>query len=1084
MAQNASDSQKVDYLWKKIVYGAAKTDISGNIDATNEPNPSPLQIRADKILQDSASIPGVIPGSNSSVVTVYPTAFPVECISTAAIPTPTLTWQTGRTFWVPPEFGSTYQIKVYIAPSGNAANVASKGTQVFATGSGFNDLWVFDYQAGILNFNSNNTPYSGGAPISFTGNSVYISGAVYAGAFGLPNNSNIAGAILGNVTFSNVTVSTSITSANLILSPSGVGAVQVAGTGALGLPHGTIAQRPTAPAIGYIRFNTEVGEIESWDGTGWVTPGQAVITSDIINPDGASNVYTLSSNATSTGVMVSINGTIQQPYTAYTIINNNQIQFTETPLTSDIIDVRHMASSATTISYLQAGPTSVTLDGVANVNVANNLVVSNDIYFVGNLYQNGNLFSSGAVNQTYFTSSNLVTTATTLIDSILITGNVGVLWTTTSIDNANNNYKSSLINSVNDGANVFYNESSIVKNNSNVAVATFTSNIVGGNLKLWAVGDSSNVTVSFQRTLLGKQTPFGYVSSGPRGFVGATGPAGTIGNTSSVIQSTNATPSTSTSTGGLIVTGGAGIGGNLNVGGTYNTIGGHLLPSANIAYDLGSPTLRWRTGYFSASTLDIGGAQIGSSTAGFTFTVGGVTQTLFANGISTANTFTASQVSIQGNLALQSGLLAQGTLGASGQILQTTGTGVQWVSAAQSTIFSGNAGIIVNTNQKFVNVYVDNTTVASFSTGANVNQQYALRVTNALAATSPITGAFVVDGGIGANGNVYVGSILSVTGATTLTTLSVTSINTSGNILASGGILNALTVNGDVTVTGAITSVLTNNLISGNVKAPIIGNTGATVTGTLAQFGNVNAVFIGNVGASFIGASLNVTGNVIASAITGSSLNINGLINTTGNLLASTINATTLTISGTGGGGYIAASTAIFGNISAGTIGNVGAVHTGASLNVTGNVLAATIIGSTATISGNTYVGSLGIGTTTYGNIGELRATNNITAYYSDERLKTRLGAIENALDKVDQLSGFYHEANELAQSLGYNVVREVGVSAQEVQRVLPEIVAPAPIDPQYLTVRYERLTPLLIEAIKELRQEVNAIKEQINKNS
>ena len=1066
MAQNASDSQKVDYLWKKIVYGAAKTDISGNIDATNEPNPSPLQIRADKILQNSDLIANVIPGSNSSVVTVYPTTFPVECISTAGIPTPTLTWQTGRTFWVPPEFGSTYQIKVYIAPSGNAANVASKGTQVFATGSGFNDLWVFDYQAGILNFNSNNTPYSGGAPISFTGNSVYISGAVYAGAFGLPSTANIGNVILGNITFSNVTVSTSITSANLILSPSGVGAVQVAGTGALGLPHGTIAQRPTAPAIGYIRFNTEVGEIESWDGTGWVTPGQAVITSDIINPDGTSNVYTLSSNATSTGVMVSINGTIQQPYTAYTIINNNQIQFTETPLTSDIIDVRHMASSATTISYLQAGPTSVTLDGVANVNVSNNLVVSNDIYFVGNLYQNGNLFSSGAVNQTYFTSSNLVTTATTLIDSILITGNVGVLWTTTSIDNANNNYKSSLINSVNDGANVFYNESSIVKNNANVAVATFTSNIVGGNLKLWAVGDSSNVTVSFQRTLLGKQTPFGYVSSGPRGFVGATGPAGTIGNTSSVIQSTNATPSTSTSTGGLIVTGGAGIGGNLNVGGTYNTIGGHLLPSANIAYDLGSPTLRWRTGYFSGSTLDIGGAQIGSSTAGFTFTVSGVTQTLFANGISTANTFTASQVSVQGNLALQSGLLAQGTLGTSGQVLQTTGTGVQWVSAAQSTIFSGNAGILVNTNQKFVNVYVDNTTVASFSTGANVNQQYALRVTNSLAATSPITGAFVVDGGIGANGNVYVGSILSVTGATTLTTLSVTQISATG-VTAASVTANALTINGDVTVTGAIASVLTNNLISGNVKAAVIGNTGATVTGTLAQFGNVNAVFIGNVGASFIGASLNVTGNVIASAITGSSLNVNGLINTTGNVIAGTIIGTSL----------IGTSLNVSGNVSA-------AIHIGGAVNVSGNVLANSIVGLTSTISGNTYVGSLGVGTSTFGNIGEIRATNNITAYYSDERLKTRLGAIENALDKVDQLSGFYHEANELAQSLGYTPIREVGVSAQEVQRVLPEIVAPAPIDAQYLTVRYERLTPLLIEAIKELRQEVNAIKEQINKNS
>ena len=1056
MAQNASDSQKIDYLWKKIVYGAAKTDISGNIDATNEPNPSPLQIRADKILQDSASIPGVIPGSNSSVVTVYPTTFPVECISTAAIPTPTLTWQTGRTFWVPPEFGSTYQIKVYIAPSGNAANVASKGTQVFATGSGFNDLWVFDYQAGILNFNSNNTPYSGGAPISFTGNSVYISGAVYAGAFGLPSTANIGNVILGNITFSNTTISTSITGANIILTPTGAGAVKVSGTGAFGLPSGTSAQRPTTFAVGYARFNTDIDEVEFWDGTQWISPGQSVITSDVINPDGTSNVYSLSSNSTTSGVLVSINGTIQQPFTAYSIVSNNQIQFTEIPLTTDIIEVRHMAQGATTISSLYAGNTSIVLDGVAgNVNLTGNLVVT------------GGIFASGGgsylkTNQTWFTSSNLVTLNSTVIDTIPATGNSSIQWTTTSIDNATGRYKSSIIAAVNDGANVYYNEYGIVKSNANVAVSTFTSNIIAGNVYLWAVGDSTNVTVSYQRTILGSTTPYGYLTGGAVGPIGPAGPAGTIGNTSSIIQTTSTAVSNTTANGALIVAGGAGIGGNLNVGGTYNTIGGHLLPSANIAYDLGSPTLRWRTGYFSASTLDIGGAQIGSSTAGFTFTVSGVTQTLFANGISTANTFTASQVSIQGNLALQSGLLAQGTLGASGQILQTTGTGVQWVSAVQSTIFSGNAGILVNTNQKFVNVYVDNTTVASFSTGASVNQQYALRVTNALAATSPITGAFVVDGGIGANGNVYVGSILSVTGATTLTSLSATSINTPGNILAAGGILNALTVNGDVTVTGAIASVLTNNLISGNVKAAVIGNTGATITGTIGQFGNVNAVFIGNVGTSFIGASLNVTGNVIASAITGSSLTVNGLINSTGNVIASAIIGSSLNVSG---------------NVSA-------AIHIGGAVNVSGNVLGANIIGSTSTISGNTYVGSLGVGTSTFGNIGEIRATNNITAYYSDERLKTRLGAIENALDKVDQLSGFYHEANELAQSLGYTPIREVGVSAQEVQRVLPEIVAPAPIDAQYLTVRYERLTPLLIEAIKELRQEVNAIKEQINKNS
>ena len=91
--------------------------------------------------------------------------------------------------------------------------------------------------------------------------------------------------------------------------------------------------------------------------------------------------------------------------------------------------------------------------------------------------------------------------------------------------------------------------------------------------------------------------------------------------------------------------------------------------------------------------------------------------------------------------------------------------------------------------------------------------------------------------------------------------------------------------------------------------------------------------------------------------------------------------------------------------------------------------------------------------------------------------MKTKLGTIENALDKIDSLAGFYYEANQTAQALGYDVVREVGVSAQSVQAVMPEVVAPAPIDEKYLTVRYERLVPLLIEGIKELRAEIKALK-------
>jgi hypothetical protein len=119
---------------------------------------------------------------------------------------------------------------------------------------------------------------------------------------------------------------------------------------------------------------------------------------------------------------------------------------------------------------------------------------------------------------------------------------------------------------------------------------------------------------------------------------------------------------------------------------------------------------------------------------------------------------------------------------------------------------------------------------------------------------------------------------------------------------------------------------------------------------------------------------------------------------------------------------------------------------------------------------------SIGVGTPASGTSGEIRATNNITAYYSDDRLKNRLGGIENALDKVLSLTGFYYEANETAQALGYAPIREVGISAQDVQAILPEIVAPAPIDSKYLTVRYERLVPLLIEAIKELTSRVKEL--------
>ena len=107
-----------------------------------------------------------------------------------------------------------------------------------------------------------------------------------------------------------------------------------------------------------------------------------------------------------------------------------------------------------------------------------------------------------------------------------------------------------------------------------------------------------------------------------------------------------------------------------------------------------------------------------------------------------------------------------------------------------------------------------------------------------------------------------------------------------------------------------------------------------------------------------------------------------------------------------------------------------------------------------------------------------LSCSGDIIAFASDERLKTNFKPIENAVDKVLQLRGFTYNFNKIGEELGFDTsLRHAGVSAQEVQAVLPEAVCPAPANDEYLTVKYDKLVPLLIEAIKELKEEIKELK-------
>jgi hypothetical protein len=281
-----TDAKKVDYLWKKIGYGAAKTDTNANKLAPNEAIASPLLLRGENVWVEGNDIPGVLPGSSSGVVTVYPTSNPQECTQDLTA-TANRTWKTGLTDWIPPEKGSTYQVKVYIHTSSDAAG-ATGGDQVFATGSGNNDEWFFDYQAGTLHFIGTNLPNG----ISFTGKSVYISGGRYTGVKGVNQIKKIDT------------------------------------TDGITLPAGGTGDRSTVEA-GTIRYNTDTGLFEgSLDGSTFTSfsmasgagGGSAVINKEQFLGDGSSTQFVLSTApADENNIIVYVDGVMQEPDQNYTL---------------------------------------------------------------------------------------------------------------------------------------------------------------------------------------------------------------------------------------------------------------------------------------------------------------------------------------------------------------------------------------------------------------------------------------------------------------------------------------------------------------------------------------------------------------------------------------------------------------------------------------------------------------------------------------------------------------------------------------------------------------------------------------------
>ena len=106
---------------------------------------------------------------------------------------------------------------------------------------------------------------------------------------------------------------------------------------------------------------------------------------------------------------------------------------------------------------------------------------------------------------------------------------------------------------------------------------------------------------------------------------------------------------------------------------------------------------------------------------------------------------------------------------------------------------------------------------------------------------------------------------------------------------------------------------------------------------------------------------------------------------------------------------------------------------------------------------------------------GAITATGDITAYYtSDERLKENIQPIQNALSKVETISGNEYDWKEGFEEIHTKKGNDIGVIAQEIQKILPQAVIER--DNGYLGVNYEKIIPLLIEAIKELSVKVDRL--------
>jgi len=167
----------------------------------------------------------------------------------------------------------------------------------------------------------------------------------------------------------------------------------IGGTDSFMLAKGSTAQRPATGVAGMFRFNSTSSYPEYYTGSRWTQMSTefTVITSETFDGDGTTTAFTLGSSQTTASCVVSINGVVQLPTTAYAV-SSTTLTFTEAPASGDKIEVRELTTTET-ISGISndTGNAAVETPSGSTVEVTGNMTVTGNITAAGNITANGNL---------------------------------------------------------------------------------------------------------------------------------------------------------------------------------------------------------------------------------------------------------------------------------------------------------------------------------------------------------------------------------------------------------------------------------------------------------------------------------------------------------------------------------------------------------------------------------------------------------------------------------------------------------------------------------------------------------------------